>query len=84
MLWDKSVAIVAYNFGGLIFKSLVVEAHKHVYQRPMNDLDFEVQKYCEFLLRNLKVVVFYNVPHTGSTWYLSKYFKWQCQQIIKK
>jgi hypothetical protein len=57
MLWDKLVAIVAYNFGGLVFKSLVVEAHKHVYQRPMNDLDFEVQKYCEcFLLLLLKTL----------------------------
>jgi hypothetical protein len=28
MLWDKPVAIVAYSFGGLVFKSLVVEAHK--------------------------------------------------------
>jgi hypothetical protein len=67
MLWDKSVAIVAYSFGGLIFKSLVVEAHKHVYQRPMNDFDFKVQKYCELFLNNLKGVVFYSVPHAG--WY---------------
>jgi hypothetical protein len=65
MLWDNPVAIVAYSFGGLVFKSLVVEAHKHVYQRPMNDLDFEVQKYCELFLNNLKGVVFYSVPHAG-------------------
>jgi hypothetical protein len=83
MFWDKLVAIVVYSFGGLVFKSLVVEAHKHVYQRPMNDLDFEVQKYCELFLNNLKGVVFYNVPHTCGTQYLSKYFKWQCQQIAK-
>jgi hypothetical protein len=70
MLWDKPVAIVAYSFGGLVFKSLVVEANKHVYQRPMNDLDFEVQKYCKFFLNNLKGVVFYSVPHAGGTQYL--------------
>ncbi|CAK9857087.1 unnamed protein product [Sphagnum jensenii] len=83
MLWDKPVAIVAYSFGGLVFKSLVVEAHKHVYQRPMNDFDFEVQKYCELFLKNLKGVVFYSVPHVGGFQNLSKYFKWQCQQIAK-
>ncbi len=83
MLWDKPVAIVAYSFGGLVFKSLVVEAHKHVYQRPMNALDFEIQKYCELFLNNLKGVVFYSVPHAGGTQDLSKYFKWQCQKITK-
>ncbi|KAH8972829.1 hypothetical protein BDL97_01G012100 [Sphagnum fallax] len=83
MLWDKPVAIVAYSFGGLVFKSLVVEAHKHVYQRPMNDFDFEVQKYCELFLKNLKGVVFYSVPHGGGSQNLPKYFKWQCQQIAK-
>ncbi len=83
MLWDKLVAIVAYSFGGLVFKSLVVEAHKHVYQRPMNHLDFEKKKYCEIFLNNLKGVVFYSVPHAGGNPKLSEYFKWQCQQIAK-
>jgi hypothetical protein len=83
MLWDKPVVIVAYSFGGLVFKSLVVEAHKHVHQKPMNDLDFKVQKYCESFLNNLKGMVFYSVPHAGGTQDLSKYFKWQCQQIAK-
>jgi hypothetical protein len=83
ILWDKPLAIVAYSFGGLVFKSLVVEAHKHVYQRPMNDLDFEVREYCELFFSNLKGVVFYSVPHAGGTQNLSKYFKWQCQQITK-
>ncbi len=83
MLWDKPVAIVAYSFGGLVFKSLVVEAHKHVYQRPMNELDFKVQKYCKLFLNNLKGVVFYSVPHAGGSPYLSKYFKWQCRHNPK-
>jgi hypothetical protein len=30
-LWDGLVVLVAYSFGGLILKSLVIEAHKHVY-----------------------------------------------------
>ncbi|CAM6015990.1 unnamed protein product, partial [Sphagnum balticum] len=80
-LWEGPVALVAYSFGGLILKSLVVEVHKHVYQRPKNDLDYETQKCCKRFLNNVKGVVFYGVPHSGATKNLSKYFKWQCQQI---
>jgi hypothetical protein len=32
-------------------------------------------------LNNVKGVIFYGVPHSGGTQYLSKYFTWQCQQI---
>jgi hypothetical protein len=41
------VALIAYSFGGLVLKSLVVEARKHVYQRPKNDLDDEKHKCCK-------------------------------------
>jgi hypothetical protein len=61
----------------------VVEMHKHVYQKQTNNLDVKVQNCCEKFLKNLKGVVFYSVPHAGGTQDLSKYFKWQCQQIAK-
>ncbi|CAK9261361.1 unnamed protein product [Sphagnum jensenii] len=80
-LWDGPVVLIAYSFGGLVLKSLVVEAHKHIYQRPKNGLDDEVHKCCKTFLNNVKGVVFYGVPHSGGTQYLSKYFTWQCQQI---
>ncbi|CAN5951331.1 unnamed protein product [Sphagnum jensenii] len=83
ILWDGPVAMVAYSFGGLVLKSLVVEMHKHVYQKQMNNLDVKVQNCCEKFLKNLKGVVFYSVPHAGGTQDLSKYFKWHCQQITK-
>jgi hypothetical protein len=57
------VALVAYSFGGLVLKSLVVEAHKHVHQRRRNDLDDEVHKCCKTFLSNVKGVIFYGVPH---------------------
>ncbi|CAK9227836.1 unnamed protein product [Sphagnum troendelagicum] len=82
-LWDGPVAMVAYSFGGLVLKSLVVEMHKHVYQKQTNELDVKAHIYCEKFLKNLKGVVFYSVPHAGGTHDLSKYFKWQCQQIAK-
>jgi hypothetical protein len=77
------VALVAYSFGGLVLKSLVVEAHKHVYQRPKNGLDDEIHKCCKTFLNNVKGVVFYGVPHSGGTQFLRKYFIWQYQQINK-
>ncbi|KAH8955480.1 hypothetical protein BDL97_08G141200 [Sphagnum fallax] len=80
-LWDGPVALIAYSFGGLVLKSLVVEVRKHVYPMPKNDLDDEIQKCCKTFLNNLKGVVFYGVPHSGATENLSKYFNWKCQQI---
>ncbi len=74
------MALVAYSFGGLVLKSLVVEARKHVYPTPKNDLDYERQKCCKTFLNNVKGVVFYGVPHSGATKNLSNYFNWQCQQ----
>ncbi len=75
--------MVAYSFGGLVLKSLVVEMHKRVYQKQKNNLDVKAQNCCKKFLKNLKGVVFYSVPHAGGTKDLSKYFKWQCQQIAK-
>ncbi|CAK9872706.1 unnamed protein product [Sphagnum jensenii] len=80
-LWDGPVALVAYSFGGLVFKSLVVEAHKHVHQKQRNDLDAHVHKCCKTFLNNVKGVIFYGVPHASGTLDLSNYFIWQHQQI---
>jgi hypothetical protein len=82
-LWDGPVAMVAYSFGGLVLKSLVVEMHKRVCQKQITKLDVKRQNCCKKFLKNLKGVVFYSVPHAGGTEDLSKYFKWQCQQIAK-
>jgi len=49
----------------------------------MNNLDVKAQNCCEKILKNLKGMVFYNVPHIIGTQDLLKYFKWQCQQITK-
>ncbi len=75
------MALVAYSFGGLVLKSLVVEAYKHFHQRSRNNLDDEVQKCCKKFLNNVKGAVFYGVPHAGGTQDLSNYFTWQHQQI---
>jgi hypothetical protein len=59
--------MVTYSFRSLVLKSLVVEMHKHVYQRQKNNLDVKPQECCEKFLKNLKGVVFYSVPHAGGT-----------------
>jgi hypothetical protein len=48
------LVLVAYSFRSLVLKSLVVEMHKHVYQKQMNKLDVEVQNCCVNFLKNLK------------------------------
>ncbi len=53
-LWDGLVAMVAYSFRGLVLKSLVVEMHKHVYQKQMNNLDVKTQNFSKKFLKNLK------------------------------
>ncbi len=75
--------MVAYSFGGLVLKSLVTEMHKRVSQKKNNKLDGKAHRYCDKLLKNLKGVVFYSVPHAGGSQDLSKYFEWQCQQFAK-
>jgi len=75
------VALVAYCFGGLVLKSLVVEAQKRVHQRPRNGLDHEIHICCKTFLNNVKGVIFYGVPHVGGIQCLSNYFIWQYQQI---
>ncbi len=75
------MALVDCSFGSFILKSLVVEAHNHVHQRPRNNLDDEVHKCCKTFLNNVKGVIFYGVPHASGTQYLLNYFTWQHQQI---
>jgi len=75
------VALITYSFRGLILKSLVVEARKHLHQKSRNNLDDEVHKCCKTFLNDVKGVVFYGVPHACDTQYLSNYFTWQHQQI---
>jgi hypothetical protein len=81
--WDRPMAMVASSFGGLVLKSLLVEMHKHMYQKQTNNLNVKEQNCFEFFLKNPKGVVLYNVSHISGTQDLSKYFEWQCQQITK-
>ncbi len=47
--------LVGHSFGGLIIKSLIVEASKHV----------SVTCECKTFLQHIKGMIFYAVPHSG-------------------
>lgn len=58
--------MIGHCFGGLVIKSLMEEAYKRAHSTPRNGLDRSVATSANKFLKNLKGVVFYAVPHTGS------------------
>jgi esterase/lipase len=80
-LWCAPIVLVGYSFGGLITKSLVVEAQRRCNQSMKNDVDLIMNKHCRSFINNLNGMVFYGVPHGGGTNEYSTYFKQQCQNF---
>jgi len=80
-LWCAPIVLVGYSFGGLITKSLVVEAKTRCNQSMRNDVDLIMNKHCRNFINNLNGMVFYGVPHGGGTNKYSTYFKQQCQNF---
>jgi hypothetical protein len=72
IFWDKLVVMVAYSFRSLVFKSLMVEMHKCVYQKQMIKLDVEVQNCCVNCLKNLKTC---GVLYCTTCWWYPQYVK---------
>jgi hypothetical protein len=59
--------LIGHCFGGLVIKSLVEEARKRArLGNVRNAIDRESKASAEMFLKNLKGVVFYAVPHSGS------------------
>ncbi|KAH8963207.1 hypothetical protein BDL97_05G140400 [Sphagnum fallax] len=72
--------LVGHCFGGLVIKSLVEEARKRArLGNVRNAIDRKAKAAAEMFLKNLKGVVFYAVPHSGSK-NLTSYFS-RCNQI---
>jgi len=71
--------LIGHCFGGLVIKSLVEEAHKRAQLRNVrNAFDTKAKASAEMFLKNLKGVLFYAVPHSGSKNLIS-YFS-RCNQ----
>jgi hypothetical protein len=66
--------LVGYSFGGLVIKSLVVEAKKTTQEHCKNGMDRSRRDSCRAFMRNLKGIVFYSVPHSGASKDFEKYF----------
>ncbi|KAH8963236.1 hypothetical protein BDL97_05G142700 [Sphagnum fallax] len=71
--------LIGHCFGGLVIKSLVEEARKRALQNVRNAIDRKAKVSAEMFLKNLKGVVFYAVPHSGSKILIS-YFS-RCNHI---
>ncbi|CAK9228141.1 unnamed protein product [Sphagnum troendelagicum] len=71
--------LIGHCFGGLVIKSLVEEARKRALQNVRNALDRKAKACAELFFENLKGIVFYAVPHSGSKNLIS-YFS-RCNQI---
>jgi len=59
--------LVGHSFGGLVIKSMLKEACKRAQlTNPKNKIDQQDTTSAKRFLENLKGVVFYAVPHSGS------------------
>jgi hypothetical protein len=58
--------LIGHCFGGLVIKSLVEEARKRALENVRNPLDRKAKACAEMFFKNLKGIVFYAVPHSGS------------------
>lgn len=59
--------LVGHSFGGLVIKSVLKEARKRAQlTNPKNKIDLQDTTSAKIFLENLKGVVFYGVPHSGS------------------
>jgi hypothetical protein len=64
--------LVGHSFGGLVIKSLVVQANRRANSRVVNPIDKQLVASANRFLQNLRGVVNYAVPHNGS--FLESYF----------
>ncbi len=70
----QRIVLVGHSFGGLVIKSMIVEAHKRLMKRGMvpgtrttakgltETMDFQ----CREFLKHIRHIIFYAVPHLGT------------------
>jgi len=62
---QRKFVMIGHCFGGLVLKSLMVEARKIAKRKPRNMLDMKNAASAKTFLKNLRGVAFYAVPHFG-------------------
>jgi triacylglycerol esterase/lipase EstA (alpha/beta hydrolase family) len=63
---SHAFALVGHSFGGLVIKALVNEARRSSGRAERNSSDGRAISKAKEFLKNLKLVVFYAVPHSGA------------------
>ncbi len=63
---DQTIVLIGHSLGGLVIKSLVVNTHEAAGRRAANLLDPSKAEMCRKFLANIKGIIFYGVPHSGS------------------
>jgi len=67
--------LVGHSFGGLVIKSLVIEASRRakLIDSAINKSEKKNFSKCKNFLENIKGIVFYGVPHSGTS--IAQYLK---------
>jgi pimeloyl-ACP methyl ester carboxylesterase len=63
---SQQIVLVGHSFGGLVIKSLMVEVDKAVKERALSAIERSKQARCKAFQENVKGIMFYAVPHTGT------------------
>jgi hypothetical protein len=80
-LWGRPIILIGHSFGGLVIKSLVVEVWKRTSTPTKNDFDKKTKMNCTKFLESLSGIVFYSVPHSGTTPTFRDYFMERYRKI---
>jgi len=72
---NQKIVLIGHSFGGLVIKSLVVEASRRakLIDRARNEFEKRNFSKCKNFLENIKGIVFYGVPHSGTS--IAQYLK---------
>ncbi len=72
---NQKIVLVGHSFGGLVIKSLVLEASSRAKKidNARDKLEKRNSTKCKNFLENIKGIVFYGVPHSGTS--IAQYLK---------
>ncbi|CAM6055750.1 unnamed protein product [Sphagnum tenellum] len=72
---NQKIVLVGHSFGGLVIKSLVLEASSRAKKidNARDKLEKKNSSNCKNFLENIKGIVFYGVPHSGTS--IAQYLK---------
>ena len=73
----EAVFLVGHSFGGVLIKSLVIEARYFVH----NNIGQREAMKCENFLKSLTMCIFYSVPHAATGLEFESYIS-ECRKVV--